>query len=100
MSLNPQTRGPESVCIGTSVVRRGSRVRLAPQAFADIYDVALAGRIAIVEGIDRDREDNLHVAVLLDEDAGGEVGDIRRQHGQRFFFAIEDIRPVAEDDER
>lgn len=96
MSLNPQTRGPDSVSIGSQVVRRGTRVRLAPRGFGDVYDIALAGRVAIVEGIDRDRDDGLHVAVLLDEDAGWDIGDVRRQHGQRFFFALEDIMPLED----
>lgn len=95
MTLDPETTGPETVSIAGETIAPGSRVRLCPRGFGDIYDIALAGRVAVVEGLDRDREDNLHVAVLLEDDPGRAVGSLR-QHGHRFFFALEEIIPLED----
>ena len=46
--------GTRLACTSTgSQVRRGSRVRLRPRAGGDVFDLALDGRTAVVEGIER-----------------------------------------------
>jgi hydrogenase maturation protease len=86
---------PEVVVIGGVEVRRGSRVRLHPQASADIFSTVLAGRTGVVEGIEQDMEDRLHLTVSVDDDPGRDLA-ARRQPGHVFFFAPEEIEPLAQ----
>jgi hypothetical protein len=74
----------------------GDRVRLRPKPGADIMDVVLKGELAIIEAIERDFEDRVHVAVVLEADPGREFG-LERMPGHRFFFAPEEIEPVEEE---
>jgi hydrogenase maturation protease len=91
-----ERRAPPSVVVGGVTVARGSRVRLRPRGRGDVFDVALEGRAAIVEGIDQDLEDELHVAVTLEDDPGRDLGDAR-QPGHRFFFSLDEIEPLEDE---
>lgn len=73
--------------------REGDRVRLHPKKRADIFDIALNGKIAIVESVERDFEDNIHLAVTIEDDPGREFG-VMRQIGHRFFFGPEEVELV------
>ncbi len=84
----------ESVTIFGVAVRPGDRVRLWPQKSADIMDMALKSKVAIVEAIERDFEDRLHLAVVLEDDPGRDLGMLR-QPGHRFFFSPEEVEPLA-----
>lgn len=75
----------------------GSKVRLRPRAGGDIFDLALAGKIATIESIEQDYENKVHVAVVVDDDPGRDLGALR-QPGHRFFFAPEEMEPVVEDE--
>jgi hypothetical protein len=75
-------------------VKPGYQVRLWPQKSADIMDMALKGKVAIVEAIERDFDDQIHVAVVLEDDPGRDLGMLR-QPGHRFFFSPEEIEPLA-----
>ncbi|MDT7689938.1 MAG: hypothetical protein QOE46_2697 [Acidobacteriota bacterium] len=75
-------------------VRVGGRVRLRPRAGGDIFDLALAGQIAIVESIEQDYEDRVHLAVVLEDDPGQDLGRLR-QPGHRFFFSPEEVEPLG-----
>ena len=75
-------------------VRVGDRVRLRPRAGGDIFDLALAGRTATIESIEQDYENKVHVAVVVDDDPGRDLGALR-QPGHRFFFAPEEVEPLA-----
>jgi hypothetical protein len=86
----------ESVRIFGVEVRVGDRVRLWPQKSADIMDLALTGKIAVVEAIEQDLENQLQLAVVLDDDPGREFG-MMRQPGHRFFFYPEEVEPHQED---
>ena len=57
--------GPDVVEVGGVELRARSRVRLKPRAGGDVMDLALAGRTAVVEGIDEDMEGNLRLAVVV-----------------------------------
>ncbi len=65
-------------------------MRISPRRRADIMDIALHGRTAVVESIERDYEDVIHVALLVDDDPGKDLGALR-QPGHRFFFGLDDI---------
>jgi len=75
-------------------VKPGDRVRLWPQKNADIMDMALKGKVALVEAIERDFDDRIHVAVVLEDDPGRDLG-LLRQPGHRFFFSPEEVEPIA-----
>jgi hypothetical protein len=77
-------------------VRVGDRVRLWPQKSADIMDLALTGKIAVVEAIEQDLEDKIQLAVVVDDDPGREFG-MMRQPGHRFFFSPEEVEPCLEE---
>jgi hydrogenase maturation protease len=71
-------------------------VRLAPRQGGDIFDLALAGRTALVEAIEEDLEGQVHIAVTLDDDPGRDLGEARFL-GHRFFFRPDEIE-VLEDE--
>jgi hypothetical protein len=73
--------------------REGDRVRLHPRKKADIFDIVLEGKIAIIETVERDFEDNIHLAVTVEDDPGRDLG-IARQVGHRFFFGVEEVELV------
>jgi hypothetical protein len=87
---------PESVTVFGVELRVGDRVRLWPQKRADIMDLALTGKVAIIEAIEQDFEDKIQFAVVLDDDPGREFG-MMRQPGHRFFFGAEEVEPYKED---
>jgi hydrogenase maturation protease len=87
--------GAETVTVGGAEIRKGSRVRLRPREGADVLDLALAGRTAVVEAIEEDTEGRRHVAVTLDDDPGRDLGDARFP-GHRFFFRTDEIEPLED----
>ncbi len=88
----------EHVEVSGVEIKTGTRVRLRPRAGGDIFDLALAGQIAIVESIEQDYEDKVHLAVVLEDDPGQDLGRLR-QPGHRFFFSAEEVEPLALDGE-
>ena len=89
-----ERRVPAKVMVHGVEVARGSRVRLRPRSGGDIMDVALAGKVAVVEGIEQDYDERIHLAVTVEEDPGRDLGEARLI-GHRFFFAPEEIEPLA-----
>ena len=84
---------PESVRVFGVELRVGDRVRLCPTKKADIMDMALAGKIAVIEAIEQDFEDQVQLAVVVDDDPGREFG-MMRQPGHRFFFSPNEVEPA------
>lgn len=80
--------------VGGIELRTGDRVRLCPRARGDIFDLALAGQVAIIESIEQDYESNVHLAVVLEDDPGRDLG-MMRQPGHRFFFSPEEVEPLV-----
>lgn len=85
---------PDLVTVEGVELRRGSRVRLRPRAGGDIFDRALAGRSAVIEAIEQDMEENVHLSVTIEDDPGRDLGEMR-QPGHRFFFSPEEVEPLA-----
>jgi hypothetical protein len=83
----------DQVNVAGSAVRQGDRVRLKPRAGGDVFDLALAGKVAVVEAIEQDYEGQAHLAVVLDDDPGRDLGMLR-QPGHRFFFSPDEVEPV------
>jgi hydrogenase maturation protease len=83
----------ECVQVGGYEIKQGDRVRLKPRAGGDIFDLALAGKAAVVEAIEQDYEGQQHLAVVIDDDPGRDMG-LLRQPGHRFFFSPEEVEPM------
>ena len=87
---------PDAVTVGGVELRRGSAVVLRPRAGADILDRALAGRRGRIESIEQDTDGHVQLVVVADDDPGRDLGYDRRP-GHRFFFAIDEVEPLAYD---
>lgn len=81
------------VRVGDVELRQGDRVRLKPRAGGDVLDLALAGKTAMIEAIEEDYEGQAHLAVVLDDDPGRDLGMLR-QPGHRFFFSVEEVEKI------
>jgi hydrogenase maturation protease len=92
----PGRSPPRSVTVDGVEIGRGSRVVLRPRAGGDIFDQALAGRLALIHGIDQDLEGKVHLAVTLEDDPGRDLGEAR-QPGHRFFFSPSEVEPLADE---
>ena len=93
-SWDPEVPEITSVRVFGMELRKGDRVRLWPQRTADIIDLALAGKIATIEAIEQDYDERVHLAVVIDDDPGRDLGELR-QPGHRFFFSPDEVEPVA-----
>ncbi len=84
----------EFVSVSGSQVKQGDREILRPKAGGDIFDMALANKIAIIESILQTYEDEVQLAVVLEEDPGRDLGMLK-QPGHRFFFTVDEIEPLS-----
>jgi hypothetical protein len=75
-------------------LKPGDRVRLRPGGKADIFDLALAGRVATIAAIEQDYENRIHLAVTVDDDPGRDLG-IDGKPGHRFFFSPEEVEVLG-----
>lgn len=91
-----ERQAPATVTVDGIELRRGSRVVLRPRRGADVFDVALAGRLAVVDAVEEDVSGEMHVAVVLEDDPGRDLGEAR-QPGHRFFFTTAELEPLAEE---
>jgi hypothetical protein len=76
-------------------LRVGDRVKIRPKSRADIMDIALEGKTAVIEAIEEDAENRIHLALVLDDDPGKDLG-FMRQPGHRFFYTLEEVEPLRE----
>jgi hypothetical protein len=82
----------DTVWIGATEVSKGSRVRLHPNHRADVQDMFVAGRTATVEGVFHDVDEDIHVAVVLDDD---QAADLHRWHGRYLYFHPDEVEPLS-----
>jgi hypothetical protein len=96
MDWNPEAEHTPvaSITVFGVPLKAGDSVRLWPQKTADIIDMALKGRVAVIEAIERDFDDHIHVAVVLNDDPGRDFGMLRLP-GHRFFFSPEELEPIT-----
>ena len=92
--FNPSTR-LESATVGDMQVKAGDRVRIRPKKRADVMDMALDGKIAVIEAVEQDVEGGVQLALVLDDDPGRDLG-MMRQPGHRFFYATDEVEPVKD----
>jgi hypothetical protein len=87
-SVSPDT---DSVLIGGQAVARGSLVRLRPGTRrADAQDMFLAGRIAEVQAVLLDIEDQPYLAVALTDHPDP---DLSIAHGRFLYFMPDEVEP-------
>lgn len=77
----------------------GDRVRIWPLGDADILDLALKGKTAIIAGIEQDYEDQVYLALTVDDDPGRDFG-VQGKPGHRFFYRPEEVEPLDSDEPR
>jgi hypothetical protein len=88
-SVSPET---DHVLVAGVRVARGSRVVMRPGVRrADVQDIFLAGREALVEAVLHDVDGQVHVAVSPVSDP---LADLQRGHGRYLYFAPDEIEPV------
>ena len=68
----------------------GTRVKPRPRAGGDVFDLALAGKTAVVDAVETDMEGRVFVGVLVDDDPGRDLGE----RGHRFFFSPSEVVPL------
>jgi hypothetical protein len=73
--------------------KKGDRVRLQPRRRADIFDLALAGKLATIVAVEQDFEDGIHLCVTVDDDPGKDLG-VDGKPGHRFFFGTDEVEPA------
>ena len=89
-----EEKTPLDVVIANGIeFKKGDRVRLKPRPRGDVFDLALAGKTAVIEAIEEDYEGTAHLAVVVDDDPGKDLGMLR-QPGHRFFFSVDEIEPA------
>jgi hydrogenase maturation protease len=92
-----EDRAPlESITLSDQTeLRIGGRVRLRPRPGGDVMDLALNGKIGVIESIEQDYEGSVHVSVVVDDDPGSDIGHMR-QPGHRFFFRTDEVEALAD----
>jgi hypothetical protein len=87
-SVSPET---DTVVVGGQRIGRGSRVTLRPGVRrADAQDMFLVGRVAVVEAVLLDVDDNPYLAVSLADDPDPEL---RAAHGRFLYFTPDEVEP-------
>ena len=85
----------DQILVNGVLVKCGDRVILRPKGRSDIFDLALAGKIAVIEAIEQDYEGQAHVAVVVEDDPGRDLG-MMRQPGHRFFYSTDEVEPLLD----
>ncbi|HWE51843.1 MAG TPA: hypothetical protein VG273_18760 [Bryobacteraceae bacterium] len=83
----------EGITVNGVELKAGTRVRLRPRQGGDVMDVALRGKIGIIESIEQDYEGKLQMAIVLEDDPGRDLGMLR-QPGHRFFFHPDELEAL------
>jgi hydrogenase maturation protease len=71
----------------------GMRVILHPRGSSDAFDLALAGKTAVIVSIEEDLERQIYVSVAVDDDPGQDLG-LTGKPGHRFYFRPDEVEIV------
>ncbi len=92
--FNPGTRLTTATVAG-GTVKAGDRVRIRPKKRADVMDIALNGKIGIIEAVEEDVDGGVQLALVIEDDPGQDLG-ILRQPGHRFFYSTDEVELLQE----
>ncbi|MDQ6911969.1 MAG: hypothetical protein M3119_00845 [Verrucomicrobiota bacterium] len=92
--FNPTTKVMSAMVNGVEL-RAGDKVRIWPKKRADIMDMALEGKVATIEALEHDLENQVHFALVIDDDPGRDMG-LLRQSGHRFFYSADEVEPLKQ----
>jgi hydrogenase maturation protease len=84
---------PKNVVVQGVELRVGDLVTIRPKGRADVMDIALDGKAAVIESIEQDAEGRHYLALVLDDDPGKDLG-FMRQPGHRFFYGPHEVEPL------
>ena len=90
-----ETTRLDHVSAGGVSLQAGDPVRITPKNRADAIDMMLAGKIGLIEAIEQDAEGRIHLAIVLEEDPGRDLG-MMRQPGHRFFYTLDEVEPLKD----
>jgi len=90
--FNPATR-LQTVSVNGISLKQGDIVRVRPKSRADAMDMAISGKLAVIESIEQDAENKTHLALVLEDDPGRDLG-MMRQPGHRFFYGTDEVEPL------
>jgi hypothetical protein len=80
----------ENLRVNGLELKPGDRVRLHPLGRSDILDMVLEGKTATITAIEQDFEERIYLAVVVDDDPGQDLGQLR-QPGHCFYFGLEEV---------
>jgi hypothetical protein len=83
----------EGVTVNGIFLRPGDRVKIHPKGRADVMDIALDGKVGIIEAIEQDAEGKVHLPLVVEDDPGRDLG-LMRQPGHRFFYTLDEVEPL------
>ncbi len=83
---------PDHVVVRGVSVSCGSRVVLRPVRRSDPMDLFLAGKTATVRSIRADYDDQIHLAVTVDDDPAADLHD---WYGRYLYFSPDEVEPTA-----
>ncbi len=77
-----------SVIIAGIELRKGDRVRILPRADAAPTELALSGRIALIESMEVDTEEKTRLGLVLEDDLGLDAP------ARRLSYASDEVEPL------
>ena len=90
--LREDTPGELVKMIDGILYSKGDKVKLnLGKRRSDTSDIFLNGKIATIEVIHTDYDDNIHIAVTIDDDPGQ---DLLRELGMYLYFSPEEIELI------
>lgn len=90
------SRPVEAVWTRGAELKPGDLVIICPKRRADAIDLMLAGKTAVIEAIEQDAREQIHLALVLTDDPGFDFG-LARQSGHRFFYGIDEVKPLKKE---
>jgi hypothetical protein len=81
----------DCVFVQGTKIAKGSTVRLHPKRRADVWDAFLEGKLATVRAIHQDVENEMYVAVTVDDDPASEM---HNWYGRSLFFYPDEVEPA------
>lgn len=82
----------DCVFVHGTKVAKGSVVRLHPKRRADVWDTFLEDKLATVRAVHQDVDDQMYVAVTVDDDPASEL---HHWYGRSLFFYPDEVEPVT-----